>query len=187
MNQNSETLIIEQVEAWLENVVIGLNLCPFAAKPQRNGQIRIVVSQAKIEELLLEDILQEMHKLQSTTVSELETTLVVTPYMLNDFYEYNLFINWIDAMLEQQQLEGEFQVATFHPDYCFAGNEPEDVGNLTNRSPYPIFHLIREDSLEKALKHFPNPETIPDTNIETVSSLSEKDIEELFPHLKSSD
>ncbi len=77
MNQNSETLIIEQVEAWLENVVIGLNLCPFAAKPQRNGQIRIVVSQAKIEELLLEDILQEMHKLQSTTVSELETTLVV--------------------------------------------------------------------------------------------------------------
>ncbi|NVD06571.1 DUF1415 domain-containing protein [Vibrio sp. JPW-9-11-11] len=173
------------VAKWLNDVVIGLNLCPFAAKPQRNKQIKIVVSQATVEEALLEDILTELFELEATPAEQLETTLVAVPHMLNDFYDYNLFIDWIEALIRQQQWEGIFQLATFHPDYCFGGTEPEDAENLTNRSPYPVFHLIREESMEKVLKHYPNPEGIPDTNIARVESLTEQERRQLFPYLFS--
>ncbi|MCL9783173.1 DUF1415 domain-containing protein [Vibrio sp. S4M6] len=175
--------ITAHVEQWLQQVVIGLNLCPFAAKPARNNQIKIAVSDAKDEESLLSDILQQLNILQSTAEDELETTLVVVPNMLADFDDYNLFITWVEALIKQEQLEGIYQVATFHPDYCFAGNQPDDADNLTNRSPYPIFHLIREEGLERALRHFPNPESIPETNINRVNQLSQSDIARLFPYL----
>ncbi|MBD1577958.1 MULTISPECIES: DUF1415 domain-containing protein [Vibrio] len=179
------TEIESQVEQWLIDVVIGLNLCPFAAKPQRNEQIRIFVSDAKVEEALLEDVFQEFTRLVQTPVSQLETTLVVIPNMLSDFDDYNFFLDWIDALVKQEQWEGTFQVATFHPDYCFAGAHPDDAENLTNRAPYPVLHLIREDSMAKAVKHYPNPEAIPDTNIARVESLSEQEKQQLFPHLFS--
>ena len=177
--------IESQVEQWLIDVVIGLNLCPFAAKPQRNEQIRIFVSDAQVEEALLEDVFQEFTRLAQTEVKELETTLVVIPKMLSDFDNYNFFLDWIDALLKQEQWEGIFQVATFHPDYCFAGASPDDAENLTNRAPYPVLHLIREDSMEKAVKHYPNPEAIPDTNIARVEALSEQEKQQLFPYLFS--
>lgn len=175
--------IAQQVEQWLNDVVIGLNLCPFAAKPQRNKQIKIFVSDANTEETLLEDILRQLIELETTPPSELETTLVAVPNMLEDFYDYNLFIDWVEALIKQQNWEGVFQLATFHPDYCFGGTEPEDAENLTNRSPYPVFHLIREESMEKVLKHYPNPEAIPDTNIARVESLTEAERRKLFPYL----
>jgi hypothetical protein len=175
--------ITQQVEQWLNDVVIGLNLCPFAAKPQRNKQIKIFVSEASQEETLLEDILLQLIELSHTEPEKLETTLVVVPNMLDDFWDYNLFIDWVEGLIKQQNWEGIFQVATFHPDYCFGGAEPEDDENLTNRSPYPIFHLIREESMEKVLKHYPDPESIPDTNIARVSALSEEERKKLFPHL----
>ncbi|WP_041055559.1 DUF1415 domain-containing protein [Vibrio owensii] len=175
--------ITEQVNQWLNDVVIGLNLCPFAAKPQRNKQIKIFVSEASQEETLLEDILLQLIELSNTEPEKLETTLVVVPNMLQDFWDYNLFIDWVEGLIKQQDWEGIFQVATFHPDYCFGGAEPEDDENLTNRSPYPVFHLIREESMEKVLKHYPDPESIPDTNIARVSALSEEERKKLFPYL----
>ena len=175
--------ITEQVDQWLNDVVIGLNLCPFAAKPQRNKQIKIFVSEASQEEALLEDILLQLIELSNTEPEKLETTLVVVPNMLQDFWDYNFFIDWVEDLIKQQDWEGIFQVATFHPDYCFGGAEPEDDENLTNRSPYPVFHLIREESMEKVLKHYPDPESIPDTNIARVSALSEEERKKLFPYL----
>ncbi|MBE3703360.1 DUF1415 domain-containing protein [Vibrio parahaemolyticus] len=172
-----------QVDQWLNDVVIGLNLCPFAAKPQRNKQIKIFVSKATQEEALLEDILLQLIELSTTEPEKLETTLVVVPNMLQDFWDYNFCIDWVEGLIKQQDWEGIFQVATFHPDYCFGGAAPEDDENLTNRSPYPIFHLIREESMEKVLKHYPDPESIPDTNIARVSALSEEERKKLFPYL----
>ncbi|MFW1133029.1 DUF1415 domain-containing protein [Vibrio parahaemolyticus] len=175
--------ITQQVDQWLNDVVIGLNLCPFAAKPQRNKQIKIFVSEATQEEALLEDILLQLIELSTTEPEKLETTLVVVPNMLKDFWDYNFCIDWVEGLIKQQDWEGIFQVATFHPDYCFGGAAPEDDENLTNRSLYPIFHLIREESMEKVLKHYPDPESIPDTNIARVSALSEEERKKLFPYL----
>ncbi|CAM2925440.1 DUF1415 domain-containing protein [Vibrio ordalii] len=179
----NKTAITTEVEQWLNDVVIGLNLCPFAAKPQRNQQIKIFVSEADTEEQLLQDILQQLLELEGSSAQSLETTLVVVPNMLEDFFEYNFFIDWVEALITQQDWQGIFQVATFHPRYCFGGTRPEDDENLTNRSPYPIFHLIREESMEKVLKHYPNPEAIPDTNIARVSALSDQERRQLFPYL----
>ncbi|MGF1901273.1 DUF1415 domain-containing protein [Aliivibrio sifiae] len=175
--------IEQEVQQWLEDVVIGLNLCPFAAKPNRNKQIKIFVSEATTEENLLEDVLQELMNLDSKTAEELETTLVAIPNMLQDFMDYNFFLDWVDALIKQQDWEGTFQIATFHPDYCFGGAEPEDDENLTNRSPYPVLHLIREESMAKVLKHYPNPEAIPDTNIARVEALTSEERRKLFPYL----
>ncbi|MCG9679081.1 MULTISPECIES: DUF1415 domain-containing protein [Vibrio] len=180
---SSTQAIAEQVNQWLNDVVIGLNLCPFAAKPQRNKQIKIFVSEATQEETLLEDILTQLMELETKPAEELETTLVVVPNMLEDFFDYNLFIDWVEALIRQQDWEGVYQLATFHPDYCFGGAEPEDAENLTNRSPYPVFHLIREASMERVLKHYPDPESIPDNNIARVESLTQAELIKLFPYL----
>lgn len=183
MSTLSPSTITEHVNQWLNDVVIGLNLCPFATKPQRNQQIKIFVSQASREEALLQDILDQLLELDTKEAQELETTLVVVPNMLDDFMDYNFFIDWVEALIRQQDWEGIFQVATFHPHYCFAGTCPEDDENLTNRSPYPIFHLIREQSMERVLKHYPNPEAIPEINIQRVSQLSPAERKALFPYL----
>lgn len=175
--------IEQDVQQWLEDVVIGLNLCPFAAKPNRNKQINVFVSEATTEEALLEDVLQELMNLDSKTAEELETTLVAIPNILQDFMDYNFFLDWIDALIKQQEWEGTFQIATFHPNYCFGGAEPEDDENLTNRSPYPVLHLIREESMAKILKHYPNPEAIPDINIARVEALTPEERRKLFPYL----
>jgi len=172
-----------QIKRWLEDVVIGLNLCPFAAKPNRNHQVKIAISHAKTEELLLEEVLAQLLVLDSMTPDELETTLVVIPDMLQDFFDYNVFLNWIDALIKQQNWEGIYQVATFHPNYCFGGANPDDDENLTNRSPYPVLHLIREESMERVLKHYPNPERIPENNIDCVESLTDREKRTLFPYL----
>ncbi len=184
MSSRQESQKIEQtVRQWLKDVVIGLNLCPFAAKPERNNQIKVFVSLADKEEGLLEDILGELMLLDQTNPADLETTLVAVPNMLHDFMDYNFFIDWVEALIKQNNWDGIYQVATFHPNYCFGGADPEDDENLTNRSPYPLFHLIREASMEKVLKHYPNPEDIPDINIERVSALSEDERKQLFPYL----
>ncbi|PSU33977.1 DUF1415 domain-containing protein [Photobacterium lutimaris] len=174
----------QQVKQWLEDVVIGLNLCPFAAKPNRNKQIQIFISEASNEEVLLEEIYQQLQKLDNTPVEELETTLVVTPNLFRDFADYNQYLDLLDALLFQMGYQGTYQVASFHPDYYFHGTEPNDAENLTNRSPYPVFHLIREASMEKVLKHYPDPEGIPERNIERVENLSPQEVRKLFPFIK---
>lgn len=172
-----------QTRQWLEDVVIGLNLCPFAHKPNKKKQIKIAVSTATTEEQLLEFILLELKELDRSAPEELETTLVVAQDMLEDFMDYNFFLDWVDALLKQEDYEGVYQVASFHPNYCFGGTEPEDAENLTNRSPYPTIHLIREESMEKVLKHYPKPEGIPDDNIARVEALTDQEKAKLFPYL----
>ncbi|KUI99258.1 DUF1415 domain-containing protein [Vibrio sp. MEBiC08052] len=184
MNSQSEhTLIYQTVEQWLTQVVIGLNLCPFAAKPYKKKQIKIHISQARQEEQLLEDIYRQLLELEMTPSEQLETTLVVVPHFLSSFDDYNQFIDWIDALIMQHQWEGIYQVATFHPNYCFAGNHPEDDDNLTNKSPYPIYHLIREESIEKVLTHYPQPELIPEHNIQRIKNLTPEEKNRLFSYL----
>ncbi|MGF1786717.1 DUF1415 domain-containing protein [Photobacterium swingsii] len=175
--------VAQVVQQWLEDVVIGLNLCPFAAKPNRNKQIKIHVSEHSDEAALLEDIYQELHHLDETSATELETTLVVAPNMLADFDDYNQFLDLVEGLVAQLNKQGIYQIASFHPDYQFYGTEADDAENLTNRSPYPIFHLIREESMEKVLKHYPDPEGIPERNIECAENLTAEQKRHLFPYL----
>ncbi|MCF6253254.1 MAG: DUF1415 domain-containing protein [Thiomicrorhabdus sp.] len=175
-----------QVRQWLEQVVIGLNLCPFAAKPYQAQQIRFIVSPSQTTECLLIDLATELTLLAQKEPTEIETTLLIIPNMLSHFDDYNQFLNHVDALIEQLDYQGIFQVASFHPNYQFAGTQPDDAENLTNRAPFPILHLIREASLERVLKHYPNPETIPDNNIKCVSNLTESEKHRLFPYLFTS-
>lgn len=180
---DNDSCIIQQVDAWLDQVVIGLNLCPFALKPYKNRQIRFMVSHCDDEACLLQTLLDEFQKLEQSDASELETTLLIVPDLLANFEDYNQFLDYVDGLILQQGWEGTFQVASFHPDYQFAGTLPDDAENLTNRAPYPILHLLREASLEKAISRYPNPEQIPNNNIETVTNLSHKEKAKLFPFL----
>lgn len=162
---------IAQTRYWLENVVLKHNLCPFAHKPFNGGQIRYVVTDSARVEFLLDDLRQELAYLHTVPAAEVETTLLIHPAVLEDFYDYNDFLDVVDALLVQEGYEGEFQVASFHPDYQFAGTRAEDAENYTNRSPYPMLHLIREDSLTQAVAHYPKVDTIPQRNIETMNAL----------------
>ncbi|MBS0546040.1 MAG: DUF1415 domain-containing protein [Proteobacteria bacterium] len=175
--------IIDDVRTWLDDVVIGLNLCPFAAKPRNENRVRIVVSHARTEEALLDDLQHELEHLSDTPVAELETTLLAIPHMLEDFAEYNDFLDAVDLWLEQFGWEGELQVASFHPHYQFADSAPDDAGNLTNRSPWPLLHIIREESLEKAIEHFPDVDGIPERNIRRMEALTAEERQRLFPYL----
>ena len=161
----SNEAIIQHTRNWLEQIVIGLNLCPFAAKPFKLGQIRIVVSTAKDIEALSADLIAEGALLLRQPAKETETTLLVHPFVLADFYDYNEYLWSVEEIVRKEDWEGEIQVASFHPEYQFAGTTPEDVSNYTNRSPYPMLHLIREERLEAALEHYEDPEGIPEQNV----------------------
>lgn len=178
-----EQKIEQQVRNWLEQVVIGLNLCPFASKPYQAQQIRFAVTACQEQETLLIELALELTRLSQKEPCEIETTLLIIPNMLESFEVYNQFLNHVDALIEQLNYQGIFQVASFHPNYQFGGTQPEDAENLTNRAPYPILHLIREASLERVLKHYPNPEQIPENNIHRVSNLTEQERLALFPYL----
>lgn len=175
--------IVAEVARWLNEVVIGLNLCPFAGKPTRENRVRFFVSHAIDDEVLLQDLQQEMELLDQKSASEIETTLVIVPDHLQDFFDYNQFLNWTDQLLKRNRWTGVYQVATFHPHYCFAHAEPDDAENLTNRAPYPILHIIREASLEKALEYFADVEAIPELNKARVEGLTSEEKQEFFPYL----
>ena len=177
--------IEDQVRHWLENVVIGLNLCPFASKHYQAQQVRFAITHCRNEACLLTELESELALLVSKSAEEIETTLLIIPDMLQSFDDYNQCLDLVDAVLEQNGWEGTFQIATFHPDYQFGGTLPEDDENLTNRAPFPILHLLREESLERVLKNYPNPELIPEHNIDTVCNLSLEQKIALFPHLFS--
>ncbi len=170
---------------WLEQVVIGLGLCPFAAQPMLEKRVRIQVSNCESEFDLLEALHEEFSLLDQQPPTTLETTLLVAPNMLLDFADYNQFLDRVDALLAQFSWEGKYQVASFHPQYCFADVAPEAAENLTNRAPFPIFHLIREDSLAEALAHVAQPEEIPAQNIQRMNTLNEEEKRKLFPWIFS--
>ncbi|MCK4951956.1 MAG: DUF1415 domain-containing protein [Gammaproteobacteria bacterium] len=172
------TKIIRPVRNWVESVVVGLNLCPFAKRELVNNRVRFTVTEADTEEQLLMDIQDELELLNSD--EEIETTLLIHPNVLQDFYDYNQFQNLVDSLLEQMELNGVYQIASFHPDYQFGGTEPDDVENYTNRSPYPMLHLIREESLEQAIASYPDPDQIPERNIELLKSLGRDKMQALL-------
>jgi hypothetical protein len=179
----ADTKVIGDVARWLNEVVIGLNLCPFSGKPTLENRVRFFVSAATDDEKLLQDLQQEMELLDQKPASEIETTLVIVPHHLQDFFDYNQFLNWTNQLLKRNRWVGVYQLATFHPQYCFAHVEPDDAENLTNRAPYPILHIIREASLEKALEYFADVEEIPEVNKARVESLSSEEKQKLFPYL----
>ena len=186
MQSPDQEIIIQDTKNWLEKAVIGLNLCPFAKSVYVKNQVRIVVSEAKNPATLLEHLMMELKLLQETPPEETDTTLLVHPQVLTRFLDFNDFLEIADAAVEQLGLEGEIQVASFHPRFQFADTTINDPGNLTNRSPYPTLHLIREFSIAKAVEAFPDPEAIFERNIEVVEELGHQGWAALDvgPHLK---
>lgn len=162
---------IADTRRWIERAVIGLNLCPFAKAVVAKGQVRYVSSDAATPEALLETLGEELLRLRDTPAEEIDTTLIVHPQVLGDFLDYNDFLDDADALVEALGLDGVLQVASFHPRYRFAGSEPDDIANATNRSPWPTLHLLREDSVARAVAAFPDPDAIVDRNIETLNEL----------------
>jgi hypothetical protein len=163
--------VIARVKTWLERAVIGLNLCPFAKAVHVRGQIRYVVSEAREPAQLAEELMHELKHLHACPAEETDTTLLIHPWALTDFFEYNEFLNVADELVIGLRLEGEIQVASFHPQYQFADIDPEDIENYTNRSPYPILHLLREASIDSAVAAFPDARSIYQRNIETLQRL----------------
>ena len=162
---------IEQTRHWLEAAVIGLNLCPFAKAVHTRGQIRWTESTATDVKSLMTDLVHEIQLLAAADPEAIDTTLLVHPQVLSDFLDYNDFLDLADAALEELGLDGVLQIASFHPRYQFDGTAPDDASNLSNRSPHPTLHLLREDSVERAVAAFPEAEAIFEKNIETLRAL----------------
>lgn len=162
---------IVETRAWVERVVIGLKLCPFAPAPALKGLIRYATSEVETREALLEDLATELQHLVASPPEEVETTLLVHPQVLQDFHDFNDFLEIADEALRMWGLEGEIQIASFHPQYQFAGTDPDDIGNATNRSPYPMLHLLREQSIARAVDAFGDTRSISAANLETLEKL----------------
>ena len=159
--------------AWVEHAVIGLNLCPFAKAPYVKGQVRCVVSASQEPASLLDELRAELRLLVETDPRKTETTLLVVPDQFPEFDEFNDFLDDADAAVLALGLEGTIQIASFHPRYRFAGTAPQDLDNATNRAPYPTLHLLREDSVERAVEAFPEAEAIYEANIRTLRELGD--------------
>jgi hypothetical protein len=162
---------IAATRRWLERAVIGLGLCPFAKAVHVKRQIRYVLAEAATPDALAHVLEAELQRLRDADPEMLDTTLIVHPHVLQDFLDYNDFLDVADACIDRMGLRGEIQVASFHPDYVFAGEAPDDPANCTNRSPYPMLHLLREASVERAVAAFPDPDRIVERNIATMRHL----------------
>ena len=164
-------VVIEDTVRWLEQAVIGLNLCPFAKGVHVKGQIHYAVSEATDAESVAEDLYRELEALAEANAEKRDTTLLILPHALQDFLDFNDFLEVADAMVEELDLGGILQVASFHPQFQFEGTDVDDVTNCTNRSPYPVLHLLREDSIDKAVEAFPEAESIYERNMETLEGI----------------
>jgi hypothetical protein len=163
--------VIARTRLWLERAVIGLNLCPFAKAVYVKQQVRFVVTAATTADELLAELAQELTLLDQADPEIISTTLLIHPQAMTDFLDYNDFLEAADAAVDALQLDGVLQVASFHPDYQFADTGPQDIGNYSNRAPFPTLHLLREESLDRAIEAFPDPESIFGTNLKTLEKL----------------
>ena len=166
------------VRRWLESVVIELNLCPFAKRELINDRVRFEETDAVNEVQLLQALEAELEHLVGNTSSE--TTLLIHPRVLENFADYNQFLEMADGLLLQMELDGVFQIASFHPDYQFADTHPDDAENYTNRSPFPLLHILREESLARAIERTPDVDQIPLRNIRTMNELGTQELKLLF-------
>ena len=171
---------IAATRRWLERAVIGLNLCPFAKAVYVRQQVRLVFSDATTPGQLVEQLGEELLLLRDTPAEQVDTTLLVHPYVLQDFLDYNDFLDQADALVEALELDGELQVASFHPDYRFADSDPDDIENYSNRSPYPTLHLLREESIDRAVEAYPDPDSIVERNYATLRDLGHEGWHRLF-------
>ena len=163
--------VLAKTRHWLEKAVIGLNLCPFAKAVYVKSQVRLVVSKARHADDLLEELDSELDLLAATPASEIDTTLLIHPTLFEDFLDFNDFLEIAEGVVDEHGLEGVIQLASFHPQFQFDGTEPDDISNYTNRAPFAILHLLREESVERAVEAFPQADTIFDANIATLEKL----------------
>ena len=163
--------VLAQTRHWLEKAVIGLNLCPFAKSVYVKNQVRLVVSHARHADDLLEELDRELDLLIATPATEIDTTLLIHPALFEDFLDFNDFLEIAEGVVDEHELEGVVQLASFHPQFQFDGTEPDDIGNYTNRAPFAMLHLLREESVERAVKAFPEAESIFEQNIATLEKL----------------
>ncbi|MDR5751776.1 MULTISPECIES: DUF1415 domain-containing protein [unclassified Caballeronia] len=163
--------VVAATQHWLTRAVIGLNLCPFAKSVHVKDQIRYVVSEARTLEDAIVDVSNELRVLEESDPQRIDTTLLIVPHALADFIEYNDALFFADRLLKQMGLAGVLQIASFHPDYRFEGSSADDIENYTNRAPYPIFHLLREASIERAADAFPDAADIYERNMDTLRRL----------------
>lgn len=163
--------IIRCTQDWLQHAVIGLNLCPFARAPQQQQRIRYVVSDATDVDALLLDLQTELLALHSVPATQCETTLLIVPHAFADFLDFNDVLDPADACVERLGLEGEIQIASFHPHYQFADSAPGDVENCSNRAPFPTLHLLREDSISRVVDAMADPDEIHRRNASTLREL----------------
>lgn len=175
---NNET-VVAHTQEWLEKAVIGLGLCPFAKAVHVKKQVRYVVSNATTPDALLAELLMELRHLQDIDPLVTDTTLLIHPYVLTDFLDYNDFLDTVDIATSEPEFDYAFQVASLHPQYQFAGTEADDIENYSNRAPYPTLHLLREDSVDKAVDAFPDADLIADRNIEMLKKLGHEGWEAL--------
>lgn len=178
-------MVKANVEQWLDDAVIGLNLCPFAAKPRKKKAIRIALVEATKAEQALSALQSELVHIDGHSRDQVETTLLVIERGYESFLDFNELLYMADELLAEAGWEGEYQVASFHPDYQFDGTQPDDAENLTNRAPYPILHIIREVSIDEAVEKFPDTEAIPEANVRRIGELSSAERERIFPYLFS--
>lgn len=168
----SDDTVLADTRRWIEKAVIGLNLCPFARAVYVKNQVRIVVSRARHLDAFLDELDRELDLLQSTPAEEIDTTLLVHPTLFPDFEVFNDFMNVVDDVVAEHDLEGVIQVANFHPDFRFEGEPEGDMSHFTNRAPYPTLHLLREDSVERAVESAGgDAEAIVERNIATLRQL----------------
>lgn len=163
--------VLDKTRHWLEKAVIGLNLCPFAKAVYVKNQVRLVVSKARHADDLLEELDRELDLLVATPASEIDTTLLIHPTLFEDFLDFNDFLEVAEGVVDEHGLEGVIQLASFHPRFQFDGTEVDDISNYTNRAPFAILHLLREDSVERAVQAFPQADAIFETNIATLEKL----------------
>ncbi len=171
LKQEAIALVESETRHWLERAVIGLNLCPFAKGVLVKNQIHFSVSRATDTETLLIDLERELVQLAGMSAEVRDTTLLMIPGCMQDFLDFNDFSVLADRLLSSLRLDGELQIASFHPDFQFAGTEQDDVTNCTNRAPYPTLHLLRESSIDRAVQAFPQAEMIFEENMKTLESL----------------
>ena len=175
---NNREVIIADSQRWLERAVICLNLCPFAKAVHIKGLIHYAVSEATTPAELLNDLKSELNSLANMDIAGVsiayDTTLLIAPYCLQDFLAFNDFLGKADKIIAKMKLEGIIQLANFHPQYQFAGTEPDDITNFTNRAPYPTLHLLRESSIDQAVEAFPEAEAIFEVNMQTMERLGLK-------------
>jgi uncharacterized protein len=163
--------VIDAMRQWLEKAVIGLNLCPFAKSVYMKNQVRFVVSEARHLDAFLEDLDRELDLLAAADPAEIDTTLLIHPTLFPDFLDFNDLLVVADEVVVEHELEGVIQIASFHPAFQFADTEPDDISNFTNRAPFPTLHLLREESISRAVAAFPDAEAIFGRNIETLNKL----------------